>query len=401
MSSGSGLGMSGPLAVFAAGFGVELERRGYRPRSVREQLWLMADVSEWLAVHGLQPVDLTEDRVTQLLADRRAAGRWHLLSRRAVVPLLEYLRGVGIVPAVMAPVTAGEILVERYSVYLREQRGLASGTVRNYVGVACAFLTWRETATGMLGLDGLDAPAVIAFVLGESQRGSIGSAKCMVTRLRAFLRFLHLDGVIDQDLAGAVPSVASWRLAGLVKALDGGSVARLLASCDRRTRVGRRDYAALILLSRLGLRAGELAELQLADIDWRSGELLVRGKGSRQERLPLPADVGEALAGWLTRGRPKCDCVFVFTTVRAPLGGLSPGGVSGIVRYACKRAGLPVIGAHRLRHTAATQMLRAGGSLTEVGQVLRHRNRDVTSIYAKVDRLALAAVVQPWPGAAA
>ncbi len=403
MSSGSGVGIAGPLSVFAAGFGVELAGRGYRPKSVREHLRLMVDAGEWLAGHGLEPADLTEDRVAQLLVDRRAAGRRHLLSVRAAGPLLAYLRDLGIVPvaAAVVPVTAGEVLLERYSVYLFEQRGLVVSTVRNYVGVARVFLSWRETATGTLALDELDAAAVIAFVLGESPRCSVGSAKCMVTRLRVFLRFLYLEGEIDRELAGVVPSIASWRLAGLVKALDSRSVARLLASCDRRTRVGRRDHAVLILLSRFGLRAAEVAGLRLADIDWRAGELLVRGKGDRQERLPLPADVGEALAGWLARGRPRRECVFVFTRIRAPLDGLSPGGVSAIVQHACKRAGLPVIGAHRLRHTAATEMLRAGGSLTEVGQVLRHRSRDVTSIYAKVDRLALAAVVQPWPGAVA
>jgi integrase len=215
------------------------------------------------------------------------------------------------------------------------------------------------------------------------------------------LRFLHVDGEVEQDLAGAVPSVASWRLASLVKALDARSVARLLTSCDRRTRVGRRDFAIVTLLSRLGLRAGELAALQLQDVDWRGGELLVRGKGGRQERLPLPADVGETLARWLERGRPHRASVFVFTRVRAPYGGLSAGAVSQIVRRACQRAGLPIVSAHCLRHTAATEMLRAGGSLTEVGQVLRHRSRDVTSIYAKVDRLALAQVLMPWPGSAA
>jgi integrase/recombinase XerD len=242
---------------------------------------------------------------------------------------------------------------------------------------------------------------VSEFVLRESRRSSVGSAKCMVTRLRALLRFLHLEGEIERDLADAVPSVASWRLASLVKALDARSVARLLSSCDRRIRVGRRDFAILTVLSRLGMRAGEVAALRLSDVDWRAGEVLIRGKGSRQERLPLPADVGETLAGWLARGRPRCGSAFVFTRVRAPHGGLSAGAVSQIVRRACQRAGLPVVGAHRLRHTAATEMLRAGGSLTEVGQVLRHRGRDVTSIYAKVDRLALAAVVAPWPGIAA
>ena len=247
----------------------------------------------------------------------------------------------------------------------------------------------------------LDGTAVGEFVLRESRRCSVGSAKCLVTRLRALLRFLHVEGEIEGDLAGGVPSVASWRLASLVRALDARSVQRLLASCDRRTRVGRWDFVILTMLSRLGLRAGEVAALRLADVDWRAGEVLIRGKGSRQERLPLPTDVGEALAGWLARGRPRCESAFVFTRLRAPHGGLSAGAVSQIVRRAGRRAGLPIVGAHRLRHTAATEMLRAGGSLTEVGQVLRHRGRDVTSTDAKVDRLALAAVVQPWPGAAA
>jgi integrase/recombinase XerD len=403
MSSRAPARVPGPLAGFAAGFGRELERRGYRPGAVADHLWLLVDVSRWLAERGLGASDLTAACLERFSVERRASGRLRLRSVGALRPLLEYLRGVGVAPApvVVTPLTAADELVERYSAYLLERRGLSRSTVRNYVGVARVFFSWREATAGTLGLGGLAGDAVIAFVLDESRRCSVGSAKCMVTRLRALLRFLYVEGETCRDLAGVVPSVASWRLAGLVKALDGRSVSRLLTSCDRRTRVGRRDFAVLTMLSRLGLRAGELAALRLSDIDWRAGELLVRGKGSRQERLPLPADVGEALAGWLTRGRPSCESVFVFTRVRAPLEGLSSGGISAVVQHACKRAGLPVVGAHRLRHTAATEMLRAGGSLTEVGQVLRHRSRDVTSIYAKVDRLALAAVVAPWPGATA
>ncbi|HEX2311673.1 MAG TPA: site-specific integrase [Vicinamibacterales bacterium] len=398
---GSNLGMAGPLAMFAPGFSSGLVAGGYRPGSAAAQLQLMADVSAWLAARGLGPGDLTEALVERLMAERRASGCSRLLSSRALSPLLEYLRGLGVVPAQpAAPRTAAEAIIERYSSYLLERRGLAPSTVRNYVGVARVFLAWRET-TGGLRLETLDAAAVSEFVLGEARRSCVGSAKCMVTRLRALLRFLHVEGEIEHALADAVPSVAGWRLASLVKALDARSVARLLGSCDRRTRVGRRDFAVITFLSRLGLRAGEVAALRLSDIDWRAGELLVRGKGSRQERLPLPADVGETLAGWLARGRPRRESVFVFTRLRAPYGGLSAGAVSQIVRRACRRAGLPLVGAHRLRHTAATEMLRAGGSLTEVGQVLRHRGRDVTSIYAKVDRLALAAVVMPWPGSAA
>jgi integrase/recombinase XerD len=403
VSSRSGVGVAGPLAAFAQGFVEDLVARGYRPGPAADLSRLMADVSRWLAERGLAAGDLTVVAAERFAAERRASGRSRLRSTRALTPLLSYLRDLGVAPpaAPAAPSTASEVLIARYSMYLVERRGLAPSSVRNYVGVARVFLADRERVRGELALTELDGSAVSEFVLRESRRSSVGSAKCMVTRLRALLRFLHVEGEIERDLAGAVPSVASWRLASLVKALDAGSVARLLASCDRRTRVGRRDFAILTVLSRLGLRAGEVAALQLGDVDWRVGEVLVRGKGSRQERLPLPVDVGEALAGWLARGRPRCESVFVFTRLRAPHGGLSASAVSQIVRRACRRAGLPAIGAHRLRHTAATEMLRAGGSLTEVGQVLRHRGRDVTSIYAKVDRLALAAVVMPWPGAAA
>jgi len=399
----SGVGVGGPLAAFASGFVEDLIARGYRPGTAADQLRLMADVSRWLGERGLGAGDLTVSVTEWFAAERRAAGRARFVSPRALIPLLGYLRGLGVapVPVPAVPATPSETLIERYSQYLLERRGLAPSTVRNYVGVARVFLADRERVRGGLALAELDGAAVSEFVLRESRRSSVGSAKCMVTRLRVVLRFLHVEGEVERDLAGAVPSVASWRLASLVKALDAGSVRRLLAGCDRRTRVGRRDFAVLTVLSRLGLRAGEVAALRLSDIDWRAGEVLIRGKGSRLERLPLPADVGEALAGWLARGRPRCESVFVFTRVRAPHGGLSAGAVSQIVRRACQRAGLPMVCAHRLRHTAATEMLRAGGSLTEVGQVLRHRGRDVTSIYAKVDRLALAAVVQPWPGVAA
>ena len=260
---------------------------------------------------------------------------------------------------------------------------MSRSTVRNYASVAREFFADREQRHGTLALDELDAASVNAFVLREARRTSVGSAKCTVTRLRSLLRFLHVEGEIRHDLTGAVPRVASWRLASLVKALDGDSVARLLGSCDRRDWIGRRDLAVLTLLSRLGLRAGEVTALRLEDIDWRTGEIMIRGKGSRQEQLPLPVDVGEALADWLSDGQPGCEHQLVFTRVRAPHSGLSTTGIAAIVHAACKRAGLPEIGPHRLRHTNATDMLRAGASLSDVGQVLRHRHAQTTSIYAK------------------
>lgn len=403
MSNPSRVEMSGPLAAFAPGFLEDLLRQGYRPGTAAKQLQLMAHISRWLAAHGLGGGELTAVRVGQFLAQRRASGQGHLVSDRGVGPLLHYLRGVGVAPAgeATAPRTPRELLIDRYSAYLLERRGLSASTVRNYTTSANDFLADRERRHGKLALGELDAVAINAFVLREAKRLSVGSAGCTVTRLRSLLRFLYVEGEIAHDLTGAVPRVARWRLASLVKAVDGQSVARLLDSCDRRDWVGRRDLAVLTLLSRLGLRAGEVCALRLEDIDWRAGEIMVRGKGSREEQLPLPVDVGQALVGWLRGGRPRCGHPFVFTRVRAPHGGLSSTAVADIVRAACGRAGLPPMGSHRLRHTAATEMLRAGASLSDVGQVLRHRHAETTSIYAKVDRLALAALVQPWPGGAA
>jgi integrase/recombinase XerD len=326
-----------------------------------------------------------------------------LASARALVPLLRYLRGLGVAPAAAsreAPTPAGTLL-ERYAEYLLIRQGLAAETVRGYCNTARAFLADRERVAGDLALGALDVAAINDYLLGRSRRGSISSSKAVVTGLRSLLRFLHVEGLIDRDLAVTVAPVANWRLASLVKALDAASVARLLDSCDRGTAVGRRDLAILLLLSRLGLRIGEVAALRLDDLDWRAGEFVVCGKGNRQERLPLPVDVGDAVAAWLKDGRPDCQNRYVFTRARAPHDGLHPSALTSVVHRACRRAGLPRVGAHRLRHTAATEMLRAGGSLREVGQVLRHRSSEVTSIYAKVDRRALSAVVRPWPEAAA
>lgn len=262
MSSRSGVRVGGPLAPFARGFGEDLVARGYRPGSAADQLRLAAEVSRWLAERGLGAGDLTVIAAERFSAERRAAGRMGLVSTRALMPLLDYLRDLGIAPPAVpaVPSTASEVLIERYSVYLLKQRGLAASSVRNYVGVARVFLSDRERVCGGLALAELDSATVSEFVLRESRRSSVGSAKCMVTRLRALLRFLHVAGEIEHALAGAVPSVASWRLASLVKALDARSVARLLSSCDRRTRVGRRDFAILALLSaRVARRRGRRA----------------------------------------------------------------------------------------------------------------------------------------------
>jgi len=261
------------------------------------------------------------------------------------------------------------------------------------VHVAQLFLASRGHAD--LGLEALTPADVVAFVTVQCEQRS---AAAYVTKgLRAFLRFCHLSGRTPRPLVGAVPRVAGWRLSKLPKAVPPDTVQALLASCDRRTTYGRRDFAVLMLLSRLGLRAGEVAGLHLDDIDWRAGELIIRGKGGKLERLPLPVDVGAAVVAWLQRGRPRCAAREVFTRVRAPHQKLSPGGIGAIVRAACVRAGVVGVHAHRLRHSVATQMLAAGAGLAEIGQVLRHDSLLTTAIYAKVDRDGLRALASPWP----
>jgi integrase/recombinase XerD len=386
----------GPLSVYAAGFASYLAGAGYTPLSAANQLRVLAHLSRWMEDRGVAPTDLTARRADEFLAARRAAGYTCWLSVRGLVPLLECLRGAGAVPGPDSPVpgTAVDVLLGRYGGYLAGERGLVAGTVRCYLGGAREFLAGREGR-----LASVTAAEVSGFVAARCRRRSTASAKVLVTALRSLLRFLVLDGLVAPGLQGAVPSVAGWRGGGLPKALPGEQVAALLASCDRGTVTGRRDFAVLVLLSRLGLRACEVAALELDDIGWRAGTVTVRGKGRRDEQLPLPSDAGEALAGYLREGRP-CGGASrrVFLRSRAPGGALSAEGIKKIVRRACVRAGLPEAGAHRLRHSAATAMLRAGAPLPEIGQVLRHRALSTTAIYAKVDHCALAQLAVPWPG---
>jgi site-specific recombinase XerD len=278
---------------------------------------------------------------------------------------------------------------------------LVPETARGYADAVRSFLGGRQDAGG-LGLEDLTAADVTAFVLATSPGKPKGTAKLTVTALRSLLGFLHVAGLIREPLGHVVPAVASWRLSGVPRALEPGQVAALLASCDQHTATGRRDFAMLTLLARLGLRAGEVAGLALEDIDWRAGEITVRGKGSRAERLPLPADVGEAIAAYLRDGRsePFEAARQVFLRARAPRRGLTSGGVTQAVFAAGQRAGIGPVFAHRLRHSAATGMLAAGAPLTEIGQVLRHRRLLSTAIYAKDAIGALRVLARPWPGGA-
>lgn len=294
---------------------------------------------------------------------------------------------------------AVEVLLVAFRGWLICERGLATESVRCYCSQARTFLT-QLPAPLEESLAGLDAAAVITFVLGQAAAAnSVWSAKAQVTALRSLLRFLHVHGLIPMSLTAAVPGVAGWRSSTLPKTLGAGQVQALLGAHDLSTGVGLRDHAVLLTLARLGLRGAEAAALGLTDVDWRAGEILVRGKGARTERLPLPAEVGQALVAYLTDARPSCSCPTLFVTARAPVAPLTPAAVRAIMGRACARAGLPRLGAHRLRHTLACDLLRAGSPLAEVGQVLRHRSQLSTATYAKVDHETLRGLARPWPGA--
>jgi site-specific recombinase XerD len=290
-------------------------------------------------------------------------------------------------------------LVSRYEEYLKAERGLAPVTVVGYRDFVQGFVDERF-GDQPLRLGELRPSDVSSFIVRHAHSMSPGRASLMVTALRSFLRFLFQRGEIGSNLAEAVPSVANWRLSTIPKYLAPEEIERLLAACDRSTSTGQRDYAILVLLARLGLRAGEVVALELDDIDWRAGEIVVRGKGLLHDRLPLLPEVGSALAAYLRSDRPAVSTRRAFVRMRAPLRGFAgPSTVCTIVRRALDRAGLspPIKGAHLLRHSLATGMLRSGASMAEIGEVLRHRCPNTTEIYAKVDVAGLRSLAQPWP----
>ena len=388
--------MEGPLAPWVAGIAGQLETLGYAPSTAARQMQLVGRLSRFLQQRGLAASELSTEVVEAFFGDLHANHGSSWPTPKAFVWLVEYLREIGVapVPPPRPPQSREEELIDRYRRYLVDERGLARKTVIARERTARLFLAERSG----LVLHDLDGGDVSRFVTCHCRRLSMRSAERLVTGLRSFLRFALVEGLITAPLASAVPSVARWSGAGLPRGLASGQVAALLASCDRRRAIGRRDHAILVVLARLGLRAAEVAGLRLDDIDWRSGEIVVRGKGRTEERLPLPPDVGAAIAAYLHRGRPQRREREVFLRACAPLRGLAPEGVSEVVRAASERAGLGSFGAHRLRHTAGTEMLRAGASLSEVAQVLRHRSVATTAIYAKVDHRALRELAVPWPG---
>lgn len=393
-----GVRMTGPLAPHVRGLVGELARLGFTELSARCQLRLAAHLSRWLAAGGLSTEALNTPTVEAYLAARRTAGWSMYLTPKALAPLLGCLRELGVAPRaeVIVAVSLAEEFLESYRGYLLAERGVQPRVARGYVDLVRSFVVSHAGAGTKVAQ--LTAGEVAAFLTAQSRRLAPKTVQRLATALRSLLRFWHVQGMTEEDLSKAVPKVANRR-AALPRPLDPAQVQALLASCDRQSAEGRRDLAMLMLLARMGLRAGEVAGLRLEDIDWRQGQITIRGKGNRRDQLPLTADAGEAVVAYLRDGRPVAAldrCVFI--RIKAPRHGLTAGGVTQAVAAAARRAGLGTIYAHRLRHSAATAILADGGSLAEVGQVLRHRRPHTTAAYTKVNVEALRALARPWPG---
>jgi site-specific recombinase XerD len=390
----------GRLGSFVVGYRGWLLERGYAPGTVDHELGFLGALGRWMIDEALEVEQLNAGLVDAFVEVRRAEGLRSSSVARRPWSLLIYLRELGVVAPDRGRASSPlEVLIGSYREWLLVDRGLAAITVVRYEALARRFLSGRVSAADELGVRDLGGEHVTGFLLRECERLSVGSAKGKVGELRSLLRFLFLRGFTPFALAESVPQIAGWRDTEIPQLMPREDVERLIAGCDRSTLDGARDVAMLLLLARLGLRSVEVARLELADLDWRAGEMVVHGKGGREDRLPLPDDVGAALGEYLTL-RGQRDHRRVFLTLRAPTRPIRPDLVGDVMRRGCERAGVEQFTPHRLRHALASEMLAAGASLVDISQVLRHSNLATTAIYAKVDLGRLRQVAQPWPGAA-
>ena len=401
MTHSSRVRMTGPLVPHLDTIWLALLGSGYAADSARNLLRVAAHLSRWLEQQRLVLEDLTAGRIEAFLEYRRSQGYTGWLGPRCLEPILEPIRAHGVVPGPGAPEESSPLgsLFRDFETHLLEDRGLGAATVAARLRVARRFFTALavDTPTTVRRLSTAD---ISSFVLQEARSLGVGSMTLVATHLRSLLRFLHLRDLCG-ELTAAVPAVAGHRQARLPKHIPWEDVARLIESCDRQAPSGRRDCAIVLVLARLALRAGEVAAIELGDIHWAGGAILIRGKGSRHGWLPLPEEVGAAVARYLAVGRPPSTSRRLFLKRVAPHGEITSGTVRGVVARACQRAGLPRRSAHQLRHTAATRMLRRGASLQDVAEALRHQSVDTTAIYAKVDHEALRPLARPWPGGGA
>jgi site-specific recombinase XerD len=394
--------LEGPLAAHIGSFARWSTEQGYSLCSLNRQVLVAACFSRWLGQKrvGLRSVSL--QHAERYLRYRARRVQINGGDAATLKHLIELLRREGVIPAQKRSVPhprAIDRCAAEYERYLREERLLAAATILSYLPFVRCFLKHRF-GNGTVRLSRLCPSDIVRFVQRQAHRLHPKRAKLLTSALRSFLHYVRYRGEVTADLAAAVPIVANWSMTSLPRAIEREHVHKLLSSIDRRTPIGLRDYAILLVLSRLGLRSGEVAFLELDDIDWNVGRLSVHGKSGRSE-LPLSAEVGKAIAIYLRRGRPVSTSRRVFLRARAPIRGFrGASGICSLVRHSLKRAGIngPHFGAHQFRHGLATEMLRQGASLSEIGELLRHRHPQTTTIYAKVDINALRTLALPWPG---
>ena len=390
--------LGNPLELHLRTFARSLMDSGYAKRTIRDKLYLLTALGWWFR-RRKRVISQLDERLVEAFAKNKR--RTHPLDLPTLRQFVDHLRKRDVIPhreliPDRSPLTD---ILSAYEQYLHQERGLVPRTIRDHQFYVRKFLVERFGKKPLV-LEEIQAPDISGFILRHCRGLSIGRARWVITALRCFFRFLFQNGSLSSDLAASVLGVAHWQQATPPRSISSEEVQRVLRACDRRTSIGRRDYAILLLLARLGLRAGEVVALQLDDIDWRSGEILVRGKGLRHDRMPLPDDVGKALASYLRQDRPPCQTRRVFVCMKAPYRGLAAvGTLPTIVRCAIERANLhpPSKGAHLLRHSLATAMLRSGATMGEIGEVLRHRNLNTTEIYVKVDFEGLRSLAHPWP----
>lgn len=394
----------GPLACIVPAYAALLSQQGFTRQYARLQLRFLGDLNQWLLRHKLQISDLTEPTLHWYLCSRHQRLRPRRDDQSILRRLLQLLHTRDLLPK-EAPASIAnphQSIEDDFDRYLFAERGLSTATRVNYQPFVHRFLSAQFGAKPVSFAE-LNAKDVIRFIQSQARGLSPKRAGLMVSALRSFFRYLLHRGDIVIDLAACVPPIANWQFSSLPRFLQSHQVQQVLSQCDRRTARGRRDYAILLLLARLGLRACEIVSLTLDDIYWQTGEITIKGKGKRTAQLPLPPDVGRAIADYLKKDRPACSTRHVFIRMKAPRRGFANSeAISTIVARSLKRAGIdsPHRGAHLFRHTLATQMLGQGASLAEIALLLRHRSLNTTTLYAKVDLMALRTLAQPWPGGA-
>ena len=394
---------SGPFRDCIDLYAARLRKDGYSTVTARYSVRIVNCFIQWMIRHRFDRGDISDQLVDRFFRDEDRGCGLRGGDPAAIGRFLEVLREAGIVaPAAPPLLSPADHILERYRSYLGHRHGLSARSCAAYIKFTRPFLR-DMSISGPNDFARLTTADVLGYVERRARDASAATAVAMCSRLRSFLRYLRVEGLIEHDLAACVPAVKKWRFTALPTYLSAEQLELVLQRCDRSTASGRRDYAVLLLLSRLGLRAQEVATLTLDDIDWRAGHFRMQGKGRQPAIMPLPPDVGAAIAAYLQSGRPVSDHRQLFLKAYPPHSGFPPAtGIRDIAARALRRTGINDIahrGSHIFRHSLATELLGSGAALTQISQVLRHRDHNTTRIYAKVDLASLRTLSLPWPGA--